>query len=193
MPWEKQFDRDQALDQAMHTFWAGGYESCSMETLLSAMGIQKGSFYSTFHSKHNLLVEALTRYAQQRFSLFQSWEQGLSPLDSLHKHIDNIAAEATGNACNKGCFLVNASLELSPRDPVIRKFTKEVLEAQQSYYQQILQRARDAGELLPTVNPARMASALLGLVLGMNTMARSGISPKIIHDLARQAHELLSP
>jgi hypothetical protein len=38
MPWEKQFDQNEALKLAMHSFWSGGYEG--------ALG-----FFRTFRTK----------------------------------------------------------------------------------------------------------------------------------------------
>ena len=43
MPWEKQFDRRDALQRAQRVFWKSGYERSSMSVLLRGMGIQKGS------------------------------------------------------------------------------------------------------------------------------------------------------
>ncbi len=47
MPWEKQFDTDEALAKAMHAFWARGYEATSMQDLVDCMGVNRGSLYAT--------------------------------------------------------------------------------------------------------------------------------------------------
>ena len=51
MPWETKFNIDNAIDQAINVFWAKGYKSTSLNDLLDAMEINKGSFYNTFGSK----------------------------------------------------------------------------------------------------------------------------------------------
>ena len=42
------FDRDAALEQAMHVFWERGYEAASISDLTNAMGITPPSLYTAF-------------------------------------------------------------------------------------------------------------------------------------------------
>ena len=57
------FDRDAALDKAMHVFWEHGYEAASISELTSAMGITPPSLYTAFGDKEHLFLEAIERYA----------------------------------------------------------------------------------------------------------------------------------
>ncbi len=44
----KRFDRNQVLDRAMAAFWTRGYEATSIDDLVEATGINRGSLYGTF-------------------------------------------------------------------------------------------------------------------------------------------------
>ena len=66
----KEFDRDAALDRAMHVFWKKGYEATSLPDLLQAMGIARQSLYDTFGEKHALFMAALERYTQLILTTF---------------------------------------------------------------------------------------------------------------------------
>src|SRR6187455_712621 len=55
------FDRDQALEQAMHVFWQRGYEAASISELTAAMGITAPSLYTAFGDKERLVLEAIER------------------------------------------------------------------------------------------------------------------------------------
>ena len=57
------FDRDAALEQAMHVFWERGYEAASIADLTAAMGITPPSLYTAFGDKEKLFLEAIERYA----------------------------------------------------------------------------------------------------------------------------------
>jgi TetR/AcrR family transcriptional repressor of nem operon len=47
----KQFNREDVLNRAMDVFWRWGYESTSIEDLVEATGIDRGSLYNTFGNK----------------------------------------------------------------------------------------------------------------------------------------------
>jgi|SRR5579872_4786160 len=117
MPWVKQFDRDEVLERAEQAFWVGGYEATSLETLLDRMGIQKGSFYATFKSKHRVLIESLNRYIQERYSGFDELAAKYPPLVALERHFNEILRECCGADGDRGCFLVNIALELGATSP----------------------------------------------------------------------------
>src|ERR1700730_11789741 len=58
----KQFDRDEVLDRAIVAFWTRGYEATSIDDLVEATGINRGSIYGTFGDKRRLFLMALDRY-----------------------------------------------------------------------------------------------------------------------------------
>jgi TetR/AcrR family transcriptional repressor of nem operon len=44
----REFDIDEALERAMNVFWSKGYEGASLQDLLDAMNIARGSLYKAF-------------------------------------------------------------------------------------------------------------------------------------------------
>ena len=62
MPRPKEFNPGEALEKAMQAFWHKGYEATSMEDLLNAMDINRGSLYATFGDKRELFLKAMNLY-----------------------------------------------------------------------------------------------------------------------------------
>src|SRR4051794_32394754 len=58
------FDREAALDKAMHVFWEKGYEAASIADLTAAMGITPPSLYTAFGDKEHLFLEAIEAYGR---------------------------------------------------------------------------------------------------------------------------------
>lgn len=56
------FDREVALDRAMHLFWEQGYETTSVAELTAAMGIAPPSLYAAFGDKEGLFRAVVERY-----------------------------------------------------------------------------------------------------------------------------------
>jgi TetR/AcrR family transcriptional regulator, transcriptional repressor for nem operon len=191
VPWEKQFSRSAALQRAERLFWKVGYEKSSMSALLKAMGIQKGSFYATFGSKHQLLVEALDRYIQWRFASFQALRARWPPLDALRRHLDGVVDESTGTDRFMGCFLVNCATELAPGDRVIREIVTKTLRAHAAFYEELFEEAKARKELPADYAVHLQATALLGVVMAMCVSARGGLPAESIRALRAQADRLV--
>jgi TetR/AcrR family transcriptional repressor of nem operon len=192
VPWEKQFDRDDALQRAQRVFWKSGYERSSMNMLLKGMGIQKGSFYATFRSKHHVLVETLQLYIDQRFASFRALSAKAPPLVALRRHLDEVVEESTGPDRFMGCFLVNCATELAPKNRAIRDIVTKTLQAHAAFYQSLLEQAKERGDLPQDFDTAAQSTALLGIVLGMRVFARGGSEAGTIRTLRQQAEMILA-
>ena len=61
----KEFDPDVAvIGGDRYVLGACGYANTSMQDLVDELGLNRGSIYGTFGSKHELFVAALTRYCE---------------------------------------------------------------------------------------------------------------------------------
>jgi len=62
MPWQKCYNENEVLDNAMKAFWSKGYEATSLRDLVKATGINRGSLYNAFPGKRALFMRALDHY-----------------------------------------------------------------------------------------------------------------------------------
>ncbi len=58
----REFDREEALGQAMDLFWSQGYEATGVADLCDRMGLGRQSLYNTYGDKESLFAEALEHY-----------------------------------------------------------------------------------------------------------------------------------
>ena len=61
----KQFDRDDLLDHAMTVFWRNGYQATSIQDLVEATGVNRGSLYATFGDKRGLFLAVIEHYSDR--------------------------------------------------------------------------------------------------------------------------------
>jgi len=102
------FDRQQAIEQALHLFWEQGYETTSLSQLKAQIGggISAPSFYAAFGSKEALFKEAiecyLATYAQVTACL---WDETLAPAVAITQALRRSAKMQCDAGHPKGCMV----------------------------------------------------------------------------------------
>lgn len=114
----REFDVDEALDRAMRVFWAKGYEGTSLDDLLAAMRIGRGSLYKAFTDKRSLYLATLRRYdAEVVGRAVRELRGGAGDGKERIARLLQSVADAVENGNDRtGCFLCNASVDQAPHD-----------------------------------------------------------------------------
>ena len=60
----KEFEPDEALERAMHQFWATGYHDTSIRDLVARTGVNYYGLYGEFENKRGLFLASLDLYAK---------------------------------------------------------------------------------------------------------------------------------
>ncbi len=192
MPWEKQFDVEEALTQAMQAFWARGYEATSMHDLVACMGINRGSLYATFGDKRSLFVQALHRYdAVHRRAWVEALGEAPSAKQTILDAFDGVIASVLKDGARDGCLLVNTALELSPHDAEISEIVREGLTEMEHFFRRMVKSGQAAGEIPADLDAVGAARALLSLFIGLRVLSRSRPEKALLRSIARQAEALL--
>ena len=185
----REFDEDHALARAMEMFWKKGYRNTSVDDLLGAMGIQRGSFYNTFGSKRETYLRAIDRYTEFMFNggpytQAVQLEPGLGALATLY---DNYIDSVTGDAEPRGCFFAHVSKEHRGDDPVIQQAIVKGIERMCGIVRRSIEAAQRDGDLPEEVSAEGMAMLFMSVAWGIHVMAEAGV-PK--QDLKKAASQL---
>src|SRR5574340_926194 len=192
MPWQKKFDVNRARQQAMQEFWARGYEATSMQNLIDRMGINRGSFYDTFKSKHQVLIEALQHYdATKRIAWLEEARRGRSPRAAIETIFRSVANLEEGGASPRGCFLVNCALELAPSNRKVAAIVKRAFSETEAFFRLTIEEGQAKGDIPRHVDAAKAARALLGMLLGMRVLSRAGAAKGVLDTVAIAALDVL--
>jgi len=193
MPWDKQFDVDDALDRALETFWAQGYESTSMDDLLNRMGINRGSFYDTFKSKHDVLIDSLTRYNREyRRADLRASARGCGPREAILSLFHAMAEGLRGPHGKHGCFLVNSALELAPKDQQVAKIVQSGFRDTEKFFAGLIEQGQSSGEISSDLEPTETARVLMCQLLGLMVLVRSGARRSVLRSAAKLAGDVLA-
>lgn len=167
------FDRDQALERAMHAFWRQGYSNTSLRDLLAAMEIGEGSFYNLFGSKKALYRLCMERYNNEltarRLAALAAPATAREGLEAFFRVIlDDLADPETPRIC-----LMAGSLS---QDVLAEAELQEYVLAGMALFEtafiERLERARAAGEIPPDLDIHAAAGVIVTYVQGFFRVIR---------------------
>ena len=192
MPRPKEFDPDHALDKAMHVFWHKGYEATSMEDLLNAMDLNRGSLYDTFGDKRQLFLKVLDRYCHgfvgEKFSLL---DQPGPAIPTLRRFIHGMIDGALADPQRRGCLIANTVMELAPHEKEIARKACQAMKMGEDALFKLLSRAKEQGELAKEKNPRALARFLVTMMQGMVVAIKAGRSAKEVKQSVETALSVL--
>ena len=192
MPRPKEFNPDDAIEKAMQVFWHKGYEATSMEDLLTAMNLNRGSLYGTFGDKRQLFLKVIDRYCHgfvgEKFSLLD--QPGLA-LPTLRRFIDGMIEGALADPQRRGCLIANTVMELSPHEEEIAGRLRQVLKTAEDTFFRVLVRAKQQGELSDHKDPRTLARFLTTMMQGAIVMIKAGTPAEVVKQTAETALSIL--
>lgn len=188
----KAFDEDRALDAAVDCFWLRGFEATSVRDLTEAMGIGGASLYNAYGDKRALFSRSLERYASRSMrDRIARMEATHRPKEAIRAFLAEIIDRSLKDPDRKGCLLVNSALDVAPHDAEIGKVVGGYLDELRAFFRRNIEAARKAGQVPRTVDAEEASGHLLGVLLGIRVLARTGAKRKLLEAVARPALELL--
>jgi AcrR family transcriptional regulator len=182
------FDRDAALETAMHVFWERGYEAASIADLTSAMGITPPSLYTAFGDKEQLFLEAIERYALGYGSAgARALDEEPTARGAIERWLLEAANELTQPCHPKGCMVVMAATNCSAaaervQDALLLRRTQAIANVGRR-----IQGGIDSGELPPDTDAKDLANFYATIYQGMSMQAKDGATHESLLATVRTA------
>lgn len=174
----REFDKDQALERALLLFWSRGYGATSVQDLVDALALERGSLYGAFGDKQRFYLATVQLYwdTYER-QLVTALEAGpvLPALREVLTNPTRVQEYASDAGVPLGCMVGNTTAELVPHNAEAReivarshaRFTEIVTDA--------LRRAQADGEVTRAATPEAQAQLLLFTVQGLSLVSRAGL------------------
>jgi TetR/AcrR family transcriptional repressor of nem operon len=175
----KEFEPDAAVGQAMELFWRKGYGSTTPQDLVETLGIGKGSLYNAFTSKHGLFELALRRYGDRKVAALTELLDSPGPVKPLLRGVlRQLALVDPDDPRPRGCLATNTMAELAGSDEVATDLVRGIFDRIEGTLQAAVERGQRAGEIDASRDPRDIASLLLGVLVGMNVLAKAAEGPE---------------
>ena len=192
MPWEKQFDEQTALGNALQTFWSAGYEATSIQDLVDCTGVNRGSLYATYGDKRSIFLASLKMYDEQRQRMLADFEEKYPPKDAIRKVFQAFTIAISPEGGNRGCFLTNTALELADNDAEVRSIVATAQRDVEDFLCRMIRKGRKAGDISLRVKPAETARGLLASLMGILVLVRSRPDARLLRSIVDEAIHRLS-
>ncbi len=178
-----EFDENEVLDKAMHTFWQQGYDGTSLEDLLAATGIARQSLYNRFGDKRALFIKALRRYHANGGERLNPLFEQVRPVQNAFRLLFESAATEDDEAKRMGCFMINAAMEMARHDVEIADIVTRNQRAFEERFVGALETGRQRGELPADFDCRATGRFLVGALFGLKVLAKSDPSSPMLTDM----------
>lgn len=171
------FDRDDALDRAMHLFWRRGYEATSVSDLTDAMGITPPSLYAAFGDKKRLFLEAVDRYQAGPGSFAKA---ALAEEPTAERAVRRIMMGTIDSffepKSSKGCMVVLAATNCTAESGDVLEELAGRRRLAERVVRDRIAAGHDAGEFPASTDVEALAGLIITTLYGLSIKARDGAS-----------------
>jgi TetR/AcrR family transcriptional repressor of nem operon len=169
----KDFDENEVLAKAIQVFWHKGYNGTSMQDLVDGLGISRSSLYDTYTDKHTLFIKALESYQEGSSEKMQEViDSATTAKDTIKKLLEFISSQMLCDEQQKGCFIVNAEVEMAPHDTEVSKMVCLNDQQTEDTFYRVIKKGQDSGEI-KNRDARALARFIFNAVKGMQVTAKS--------------------
>ena len=172
--------RERLLQAASREIYRSGFQSTSLDTILTVAGVTKGALYHHFDSKealgHAVVDEVIAPDVRGKW--VRPLQSGKDPIDALIGAVQRIPVRPAD--VRGGCQLNNLAQEMSPLDAGFRKRLAMIFDAWQQAVASALRQGQAHGSVRRDAEPADAAALLIAMVEGYASLAKNAQDPEVM-------------
>lgn len=179
----REFDADAATEAAMVAFREHGFDGTSIQDLVDATGVGRGSLYAAFGSKEGLYLAAVDRY-RERYAvpLVALLHCGGPVHDLIRQVMVDIVDEIVRDGNRLACLVVSAATERVRHDDQVGERVLALTGSLEDALTDVIAEAQARGEIPVNRDPRDQARFLVMTMQGIRVMG--AIDPDRAHLMA---------
>lgn len=183
----RKFDEQQVIENLMQVFWKKGFEATSMQDLVKASGLLKGSLYGAFGDKQALYLASLKHYNSTRIQAQVDMLNGDGNARAkIARLFDNVIDATRRDVFAGSCLLCNASLEMAVSDKLVKNEIKTTIRRLKVAIVDALK-----GDSVNEDRAASLAALVISAYFGTRILAKAGVPAAMIGDTRDHCLQLL--
>ncbi|MFJ8726428.1 TetR/AcrR family transcriptional regulator [Streptomyces sp. NPDC093269] len=167
----REFDTEAAVEAAMEAFRRKGYEGTSVQDLVDATGVGRGSLYAAFGNKEGLYLAAMDRYREQyALPLIELLRTGAPVRQLIREVLVGTVDAIVQDGSRKACLIVGAAMERIAHDPKVAAHVRATTTSLEDALYEVIAVARSTGELPTDRSPRDLARYLIVTLHGLRVL-----------------------
>ena len=169
---QREFDTEATVGAAMRLFQQKGFDGTSMQDLVDATGVGRGSLYAAFGDKEGIYLAALDRYNED-FStpLIELLHQGASVRDVLVKTMMSVVDSAIGDGTRHACLIVTSATQSIADDIAVSSRINAATGELEEALREVVSEGQRRGEISADRSPSDIARFLGSTTHGIRVSA----------------------
>ncbi len=145
---KRELKKDYLLEAGMKVMATRGYNGTSIQDIVDAANVPKGSFYTYFKSKEDFAIEAIEMVAEERMLASKRLvgDRTVPPLARIKIFFESSVPGCDSNL-NGGCFIGNMCQEMSDSSEAIRIKVRQMMRNKTQIVEDLFEEARLNGTL----------------------------------------------
>jgi TetR/AcrR family transcriptional repressor of nem operon len=164
----REFDTEAAVAAAMSTFRQKGFDGTSIQDLVEATGVGRGSLYAAFGSKEGLYLAAVDRYREDyALPLVELLRCGAPARELIREVLVSVVDEIVRDGSRQACLIVAAATERMHRDPQVAQRVRATTDSLEDALAGLITDGQASGQLSPTIDPIDAARFMVMTTHGL--------------------------
>ena len=175
----REFDMDEALDQAIRVFCEQGYNATSIGDLIDAMGLASGSIYKAFRDKRAVFLAALDRHIVLRKEQIAAAARTPKPArERLRDVLAFFVESSKGAEGRRGCMVVGSAVELAIVDREVAARVNASIGKNEAFLADLIREGQADKSIPAGIDPEQTARVMVCLTQGLRVVGKSGRAPQ---------------
>lgn len=187
MPRPREFDPEAVISKVTLLFWEKGFAGTSLDDIMRATRLKKGSLYSSFGNKEELFNLALKHYAARGPVQPERGTGAIDTLVLLFRKLISGAASPSGR--RRGCLIFNSGLEFGAKKTRLTVPVLAEVKRLEGFFQHLLLAAFKTGEIPGNIDPKKAAGRVFAAAFTIREISKFKSEPDFLRDIADQALE----
>ncbi len=155
----------------MNAFRRNGYDGTSIQDLVDATGVGRGSLYAAFGSKEGLYLVAMDRYREYyALPLVEVLRDGAPGRELLRAVLVAAVDEIVRDGSRQACLIVGAAVGRIAHDPQVAAHVQLTTELLEDALYQVVAVAQADGQLTDKRDARDLARYLVATMHGLRVM-----------------------